>query len=207
MYKAVLLDIGGVVLEIDWRRPFEFAGIFDERRRAELIESFHGSKLFHMFERGEVTAQDFLSSFNDLMGVKHPNSFWEQAWRSLIIGELEGADEIFDQLEGVVPVYGLSNTNVLHYQYMITAFPVLKRFRRVIASNVLGARKPDAEFYLKACEKLKLGPNEVLFVDDTEENVEAAKRVGITAQRTVNSARETIEFLRRHLPLRGDAKA
>jgi FMN phosphatase YigB (HAD superfamily) len=207
MYKAVFLDIGGVILEIDWKRPFEFAGIFDERRRKELIESFHGSELFHMFERGEIPAEDFLTGFNDLMGVHHPNTFWEQAWHSLIVGELDGVNEIFDLLNGHVPVYGLSNTNVLHYRYMMAKFPVLKRFRRVLASHELAARKPDAAFFLKACEELKLGPNEVLFVDDTEENIEGARRVGIKAQRTVNSVRETIEFLRQHLHLPADAGA
>jgi HAD superfamily hydrolase (TIGR01549 family) len=207
MYKAVFLDIGGVVLEIDWKRPFEFAGIIDERRRAELIKKFQGSELFRMFERGEVSAKDFLSGFNALMGVEHPNSFWEIAWHRLIVGELEGAHKIFDVLKGRVPVYGLSNTNVLHYQYMMAAFPILKRFDKVVASNVLGARKPDAEFFLKACTQLKLGPSEVLFVDDTPENIEGARRFGIKAELSVNSVRETVEFLRRHLSLPGDAGA
>lgn len=201
MYKAVFLDIGGVILQIDWKKPFEFAGIFDERIQADLIERFHGNEIFHRFERGEITAKEFLNGFNTLIGTNHPNEFWEKAWQSLIIGPLPEVDRLFDLLEGRWPVYGLSNTNVLHYQYMMAAFPVMKRFKRVVASNVLGERKPDAAFYLKACAELGYGPSEVLFVDDTFENVEAAKRVGIKAQQTVNSARGTIEFLRSQLNL------
>jgi putative hydrolase of the HAD superfamily len=199
MYKAVFLDIGGVILHIDWRRPFEFCGIFDPRRQKELIAKFHGSPLFHRFERGQMSSTDFLMGLGELMELDLPPERLEQAWQSLILGELPGLNALFDRVEGKYPVYALSNTNVLHASYMIKNFPILHRFKKVITSCDIGERKPDVAFYLKACEICGVEPDEVVFVDDTFENVEAARRVGILSAQTVNSVQETTEFLRANL--------
>jgi glucose-1-phosphatase len=53
----------------------------------------------------------------------------------------------------------------------------------VLNSAELGVAKPDAAAYEAACERLGLGPEEVLFVDDTPANVEGARRAGIRAVR------------------------
>jgi HAD superfamily hydrolase (TIGR01549 family) len=205
-FNAVFLDVGGVILQIDWNRPFEFVGIMDPRRRQELIESFVGWKHFHLFERGQITADEFFSGFNAKWGVTRDNGTWKQAWESLIVGEIAGVGEIFDELKGKFPIYALSNTNVVHYQFQFPRYPILKRFDRFFTSFELAARKPDAEIYLAAARAAGVHPNQCLFVDDSLENVEAARRVGFTAERTENSARETLDFLRAHLPFGAPAK-
>src|SRR4051812_27179393 len=98
MYKAVFLDIGGVILKIDWNRPFAYAGIHDARERQEVLTRVQGAETFRLYERGELTTKEFLETFNELTGLRHPNQFWQEAWQSLIIGELEGVGEIFDLL-------------------------------------------------------------------------------------------------------------
>ena len=205
-FKAVFLDIGGVILQIDWARPFAFAGVFDVRRRRELIAAFHGSSLFHDFEKGLIQPNQFFAGLGLLMGKTHPEKFWREAWQSLIMGELPDIRLIFDSLQGRVPVYALTNTNVVHFEYQMRRFPILKRFTKIIASHELEERKPDAAFFLKACQECGVEPNEALFVDDTFENVEGARRVGIKSCQTVNSVRGTIEFLRRCLVLPDDTK-
>jgi epoxide hydrolase-like predicted phosphatase len=54
-------------------------------------------------------------------------------------------------------------------------------FDPFLISAVEGIRKPDARIYLLACERLDVGPGECLFLDDKNENVEAARRVGMEA--------------------------
>jgi putative hydrolase of the HAD superfamily len=53
----------------------------------------------------------------------------------------------------------------------------------VLNSAQLGVAKPDAAAYEAACRRLGVGPEEVLFVDDTPANVEGARRAGIRALR------------------------
>jgi putative hydrolase of the HAD superfamily len=198
-FDAVVLDVGGVILHIDWDRPFEFAGIFDSRVREELIHHFYGWEHFHRFERGEITPEQFFQGFNELTGQQRSLEFWQEAWNRLIIGELPGVNEIFDRLHGKIPVCALSNTNIIHYQYMIKAFPVMRRFDRFFASHELGLRKPDAAIYLRVAEELKTEPDRLLFVDDSRSNIEAARRVGLTSAVTENSPHATIEFLSQYI--------
>nr|WP_184080297.1 HAD family phosphatase [Nocardiopsis mwathae] len=59
--------------------------------------------------------------------------------------------------------------------------PVLARFDAVFFSCDLGIRKPDPEIYRHVLAELGAAPEETVFVDDREENVLAAKRLGIDA--------------------------
>jgi HAD superfamily hydrolase (TIGR01509 family) len=43
-----------------------------------------------------------------------------------------------------------------------------------------GLQKPEAAFYLLACERLQVQPEEMVFVDDTQESVDAARELGMT---------------------------
>jgi len=195
--KAVFLDLGGIVIQIDWARPFEFVGIFDSRRRQEAVAAFQGSNHFHKFERGEMTPGDFYAGLNGLLGVGHPIEVWREAWRSLIIGPLEGIEAVFDFLKSrSIPVFSVSNTNIDHYEHQMKVFPILNRFDGHFPSYKLGARKPDADYFAKVVELSGFKPTESLFIDDTFENVEAARRFGYTAGQTINSPRETLNFLK-----------
>ena len=52
-------------------------------------------------------------------------------------------------------------------------------FHTVYASHMMGVAKPEPEFYLKILEAEKRKPSDTVFVDDTEENVDAARALGI----------------------------
>jgi putative hydrolase of the HAD superfamily len=50
----------------------------------------------------------------------------------------------------------------------------------IVYSHGEGMRKPDPRFYELACARLGVAPDRVLFVDDTEGHVDAARRLGMT---------------------------
>jgi putative hydrolase of the HAD superfamily len=60
-------------------------------------------------------------------------------------------------------------------------FPALGEFTHHTFSHRLGIAKPDAEIYRHAVEGLRVPAGEVLFVDDREENIVAARAVGMMA--------------------------
>ncbi len=51
----------------------------------------------------------------------------------------------------------------------------------IIYSCQVGLAKPDPAIYHLACQRLGVQPEEVLFIDDTLHNVEAARAIGILA--------------------------
>lgn len=54
-------------------------------------------------------------------------------------------------------------------------------FRHRLFSADLHLAKPSAKIYRRACEILDTRPENVLFIDDRQENVDAAESVGMTA--------------------------
>jgi FMN phosphatase YigB (HAD superfamily) len=198
-YKAVFLDVGGIILQIDWNRPFQFAGVNDPRRRHELIAAFEGWKVFQLFEKGKISSEQFFAEFNSFLGMNRSPKFWQEAWEQILIGPLLDVEMIFDALSGKIPICAVSNTNIVHYDYQIRHFPLMARFDRYFTSFELGERKPSTEFFLKAAKAVGFEPNEILFVDDMLENVAAARRIGFHSAQTVNSPRETLDFLQANL--------
>ncbi len=52
-------------------------------------------------------------------------------------------------------------------------------FKAIILSETIGFRKPDREIFEIALERMLLTPQEIIFIDDAEENVEMAKKLGM----------------------------
>ena len=79
-------------------------------------------------------------------------------------------------------------------------------FDRLYPSFELGVAKPDPTIFKLVLDDLDLAPEEVVFLDDHQINVDAAESVGITA-RCVSSPQEARRQLAQlpglqHLPLR-----
>jgi len=56
---------------------------------------------------------------------------------------------------------------------------VFDQFEHVYLSHIVGIRKPDPLIFKHVLTELKAKADETIFIDDTVENVEAAKKIGI----------------------------
>jgi putative hydrolase of the HAD superfamily len=52
-----------------------------------------------------------------------------------------------------------------------------KHFDLFVSSAIEGVRKPDAEIFLRTAKRLKVKPDECLFMDDSLDNIEGAAKV------------------------------
>lgn len=86
------------------------------------------------------------------------------------------------RLKGIICCLA-TNQNKYRFSYMLKDMRFADLFDKQYASSLLGHRKPSIEFYKKIVDDLNIkNKNEVLFWDDTEENVMAAKEFGIQAE-------------------------
>ncbi len=79
------------------------------------------------------------------------------------------------------PLFLLSNTNILHFDYLKANYPVLSYFNRLLLSFELGCRKPEADIYQALIQAAGLPPEEILFIDDRLDFVTAAREQGLQA--------------------------
>ena len=83
-------------------------------------------------------------------------------------------------------VFLLSNTNAIHvaeFERMIDETYGLSKFKsyfeKVYYSNEIGLKKPYPETFLEVCKWNDLDPSETLFIDDSLQHVEGAKKAGL----------------------------
>jgi HAD superfamily hydrolase (TIGR01509 family) len=120
----------------------------------------------------------------------------------MLAGEVEGTAEIINELlKKKYALSLLSNTDPWHYQDCEQKIRVLQKFERIFLSYDLKMRKPDAEIFITVAEKLAASPGECLFIDDLEENIEAAKSLNFNTILFQNAEQLRIELSEKGIEL------
>lgn len=133
------------------------------------------------FERGELTEAQYWQHFRDAGIDFDPEAFHRArldgyAW-------IDGMPELLDELAGRVRRVVASN-----YPVWIEALAqdmLAGRFEQVVASYHLRVRKPEPDFYRRLLVRVGATPDGVVFVDDREVNVVAAREAGLRAHHFV----------------------
>ena len=77
------------------------------------------------------------------------------------------------------PMFLLSNTNELHFSYIMERYPIIHHFDEWILSFEVGVKKPSEKIYNAIFERRPVERDEVLYIDDMPGYVEAAAGYGI----------------------------
>lgn len=186
--KAVIFDFGGVLFDIDYAAPVrafsalgagDFGAVFSQAAQWEELDRM---------DTGSIGEEEFLSFLNRFTPQANRAQVLE-AWNSILIGLWPDRVEVVRKIRSSGRrTFLLSNTNALHVQ----AFePMVDRamglsslrsaFDAVYYSNVIRMRKPDPAVFLRVCEWNGLDPASTLFVDDSIQHVEGARRSGLRA--------------------------
>jgi len=180
--KVVLFDLGGVIIRLG---DHIFPSSWLQGDAVFSLSEWLQSDTSKAFETGLIDANEFARALKS--GLSLPQSVDEiieefAAWPR---GLFPGADDLLLSLRQSYQVAALSNINELHVPRMLKEFRLDEYFDNLFFSNELHLSKPDPDFYLKALELLAVAPNEVVFFDDVEKNVSAARDLGINAHQVL----------------------
>jgi putative hydrolase of the HAD superfamily len=182
MYDALLLDIGFVIIDVTWTAVDAYEkAIGTEPRGRDPADRDAGAR-WRAYLDGVIT----------------PDHYWREVARSRGFDGMSGMfqalaevvpDELFDRAAVALMrdaraarrrVGVLSNEA---YSFIGRDFfarrPEFTELDAFVDATELGARKPAPEAYLAAAGALSVGPESVVFLDDTPECVEGALRVGM----------------------------
>jgi putative hydrolase of the HAD superfamily len=79
------------------------------------------------------------------------------------------------------PLTLLSNMPLELSRHVTKSFPTLSTFEHLIYSCDYGSIKPELAIFRNCLELLKVAPQDILYLDDRAENVEAAARLGMNS--------------------------
>ncbi|MEN8183567.1 MAG: HAD family phosphatase [Myxococcota bacterium] len=177
--RVVLFDLGGVVVELGG--VGELGALVGESREEEIWRRWLSCPWVRRFERGHCTTDEFARGMVESWELPlQPGEFLE-AFRRWPRGLLPGAESLLASLAGSVHRACFSNTNALHIDHQHDAFRLRALFDEHFYSNRIGLVKPDAEAYEHVVAALGCAPEEILFLDDNQINVEGARAVGLDA--------------------------
>ena len=177
---TLIFDIGNVIVPFDYlrgvRRFSEVTGLSEEK----IERFFYLSELQHRYAKGQISSEDFFETLRREFDLKIDYRAFVPIWNDIFWLSVP-MDRMVRFLKGNYRLAAITNTSDLHFRYWLENYPVLGLFERIFASHELGLCKPDPEIYRLALDKLRVKPDETLFVDDMEENVAAARELGMRA--------------------------
>ena len=182
----IALDMGGVVLHIDHEQAvsrFEEIGVADAR---DYLNPYHQQGLFGQLEGGQISAETFVSELSHLIGKPLTHEQCLYAWLGYLKGiPQRNLDTIQRLREKGYHVCLLSNTNPFFFEWAESeAFdshghPIRDYFDSLYVSFQCKLLKPSREIFELVLRNEGIRPEQLLFIDDSERNTEAAAQMGI----------------------------
>ncbi|OGS01931.1 MAG: hypothetical protein A3G41_08945 [Elusimicrobia bacterium RIFCSPLOWO2_12_FULL_59_9] len=180
--KAFFFDIGNVLLKFSLHK---LALELIRNTSVSLIavkKFFLDSGLEDRYERGLLSSQEFFDEVKKQLKFRGDLEAFSKIWGSHFSENKEVVELMLD-LKKRSKIYLLSNTNDLHYRFLIRNYDFLSRVDGAALSFEVGHRKPEREMYRSALNLAGVKAAESVFVDDLPENVEGARKLGIYAIR------------------------
>mgnify|MGYP001550060846 CR=1 FL=1 len=184
--ENIIFDLGGVILDIDYnltRNAFRNLGITDFDG---MYSQAGADQLFQKLETGKISEESFYKELNRRTGLNLLPEAIRIAWNAMLLNFREGSLHFLDNISSKYRIFLLSNTNYIHLTSFNKIFlnkkrekPFDKYFEKAFYSCEIGLRKPDRICYEWVLKETGINAGKTLFIDDSAQNIEAAKKVGL----------------------------
>lgn len=187
MNKTVIFDMGGVLVDLDiedckrvFRQELGYEGI------DQIIDACHQKGIYGDLEEGKLSPEEFRSIVLADSRPGTPASEVDRAMSHILVGIAPYKVELLKRMTENYDLCMLSNNNAICLPYSKKMFedagiPLEKIFRKCYMSFEMKALKPSAAFYQAVLTDIGRPSDEVLFIDDSQKNVDGAVAAGMPA--------------------------
>ena len=187
MNRAVIFDMGGVLVDLDIDGcKTAFKRILDYQKIDEIIDPCHQKGIWGDLEEGVLSADEFRKI---VLSGSRPGAVpqeVDEAMSYILMGIEPYKVELLRKMAESYDLYMLSNNNEISIKRSSKMFadagiPMEKIFRKCFLSYQMKALKPSATFYKRVMEEIGRPSDELLFIDDSQKNVDGAIAAGLPA--------------------------
>lgn len=179
-YKAVIFDLGKVLVQFDFKRGYTQLENFCPHAAAEIPKLLGPSRLPQRFETGTVNSREFVAELTQILALNVEFARFCDIF-NCIFTETLVPETLIETLATRYRLILLSNTNPIHFDWIRQQYPLLRHFHDLVLSYEVKAMKPDPAIYQAAVARAGCRPEECFYTDDIAEYVEGARRLGIDA--------------------------
>jgi len=131
------------------------------------------------YNRGEISEHEFVTAFLNDKQINLTSRQFIRLMRAQIT-PIPGVKEVLERLKR----NGYHLATIINegkewadYKFKVTGYR--RFFDHIFVSGRMGLAKPDVAFYELALKTIHAKPQECVFIDDQQKNVDAAKKLGI----------------------------
>ena len=186
--EAVVWDIGNVIVR--WNPRTLYSKIFPDCAECDRFLSEVCTMDWHLaHDRGATFAEN-----RGPLIARYPEHelairAWGDRWWEMFSGAIPETEAAIEALAArAVPQYGLSNISPEVIDGVVALSPAFQRISDVVVSGAEGVAKPDPAIFQLACARFDLAPEQILFVDDSADNIAAAQALGFDTHHFIDPA-------------------
>ncbi len=200
MIKNIIFDLGGVIYDIRYENIPEAFARMGAGNLMEIYSKAKQTDFIDRYEEGLMSSDEFCEEIRRISEVPLTNEQIKEAWNAILIDVPASRVDFLLKLKERYNLYLFSNTNQFNYdcftahlnqKYGFDFFDTI--FKAAYFSHILHIRKPKAEGFQKIMQEQQLNPAETLFIDDSPQHIEGARRCGLQAYHLQDE--RSIEFL------------
>ena len=171
MIRAIIFDFAGVI-------GTEGYSLWAKEKKSQGIEAT--STYFHdisnRLDRGDITREEFTQDLSKKVGTDSKKIWGEMFKKIKINHELLN---IITKLRKNYKIGLLTNYNYLWMNELFSIYKLEKYFDSKVISSLHRVIKPEKKIYQISLELLKIKPEEAIFFDDRQRNIDGGESVGI----------------------------
>jgi glucose-1-phosphatase len=185
MVKNIIFDLGGVLLNIDFKKTSDAFTALGVQNFDQYFTQYHSNPLFKQLETGAVIDSSFYDTVRTAATITADNDSIDTAWNAMLLDFPPARIDRLKELSEKYRLFLFSNTNAIHHRAFIHQFYTQfgfnfdTLFEKAYYSHLIGYRKPDIEAFEYVIKQSDVKAEETVFIDDTLPNVESAAKAGL----------------------------
>lgn len=185
--SAVVFDVGRVLVQWDLRLLFAKL-IADPDDHAWFTTTVVTPEWHFQHDAGRPLAEMVEERAAEYPDHADLIRAYAQRFNESIPGPVPGSFELVEALHlRGVPLFAITNFGEELWERFRPTYPIFDRFADIVVSGTEKITKPDPAIYALAVRRFGHAPSEMLFVDDNEANVIAARQCGWQAHHFIDA--------------------
>lgn len=196
----IILDMGNVLLE--WNKDKILQGVSDTKKDYLILDkTIFQSGLWERLDLGILTREELVLKVVSMIGRTYQKKVEEVIWNWP--SYIDIYREVFPVLSELKKkghrIFVLSNTSKVFYDLLEEQLSPLKELLDgFVLSCDIKAIKPDLVMFKEIIDKYQLDPTNCVFLDDIEDNTNAAQKLGIKAHQ-VKKRNDVVDILKSYI--------
>lgn len=177
---ALLFDLGGVIIDIDFDKTFAAWAQLSPMTFAEIRSQMSMDEPYRQHECGQIESAVYFQHLRERFKLDATDEQIEAGWNEIFVGEFTQTTDAILAVCNQIPCFAFSNTNLSHQRAWASRYArALTAFKDVFTSAELGIRKPDRAAFEAVAHQMGIELSRIVFFDDSAENIAGAHAVGM----------------------------